>query len=135
MLTKVFSGTLLALSLPVLLIAIVQIVNPETTSKDREGAAYALIFLGGISGFSAYAFNSSIKVQNKKHQDKLMAFFFELIKQDMGRVSPLSFSMKTGVNGEEARKFLDTRSSEFGGRYDVTENGDVIYVFESLDQS
>ena len=134
LLAKVFSGTLLALSLPVAFIAIVQIVNPETTTKDREDAVSAFVFLSGISGFSAYAFNSTIKAQNKKRQDRLMASFFELVKKDKGRISPLSFAMKTSTNGQDAKNFLDARSNEFNGRYDVSENGDIFYVFDALGQ-
>ncbi len=80
-------------------------------------------------------FSSSTKAQKRQHQSKLMASFFELIRQEKGKISPLLFAMKTGMNGQDARKFLDERSNEFNGRYDVTENGDVFYVFESLDQS
>jgi hypothetical protein len=134
-LAKLFSGTLFTLSLSLLVAMGFQLTSPEATSEDKKYGPGGLIFLGGTSGLGAWMFSSSVKAQKRQRQSRLMASFFELIRQEKGKVSPLLFSMKTGMNGQDAKTFLDERSSEFGGRYDVTENGDVFYVFESLDQS
>jgi hypothetical protein len=44
-----------------------------------------------------------------------MTCFFELIKHGKGRVIPPSFAIKTGMNGQDVRKFLDAKASEFRG--------------------
>jgi hypothetical protein len=133
LLAKVSAGTLLTLSLALVATAVVQLTSPETTRKDREGASGALIFLLATSGFSVWLFRSVGRAQANRHQAALMSSFFELVRQDKGRISPLSFAMKTGMNGQDARKFLDAKASEFSGGFDVSENGDIVYVFESLD--
>jgi hypothetical protein len=59
--------------------------------------------------------------------------FFQLIKHGKGRIIPLSFATKTGMNEQDARKFPNAKASNLSG-FDVSRNGDVAYVSEALDQ-
>jgi hypothetical protein len=131
-LAKVSAGALLAFSLAMIGAVIVQLNNPENIGKDRENSLYTLIFFSATSGFSAWVFRGALSIENKKRQAILLAGFYELIKENKGRITPLSFAARTGLNGKEAQKFLDERAREFHGDFEASVDGNVIYVFNFL---
>lgn len=131
-LAKLSAGTLLTLSLALMAAAIMQLMNPAIQGKDRDGAAYALIFLGAISGLSVWVFKGAGNLQDKKKQDKLLACFYEHIQNGKGRITQLSFAAKAGIDGREAKDFLEARASEYNGGYEVDSDGNMVYVFPSL---
>jgi hypothetical protein len=132
-LAKVSAGALLAFSLAMIGAVIVQLNNPENIGKDRENSLYTLIFFSATSGFSAWVFRGALSIENKKRQAILLAGFYELIKENKGRLTLLSFAAKTGLSGKDARIFLDERAREFNGDFEADINGNVIYVFYFLD--
>ena len=71
------------------------------------------------------------KVQ-KRQQKHLHTTFYHLLQEYQGRMTLLDFAMTAAIPAIAARAYLDTRAKEFAARFEVTEYGDVVYVFSML---
>lgn len=64
------------------------------------------------------------------HTDStLKTIFYNLIRQNQGKIALMDLAMAANVTGKEAKQFLDERAREFDAHFDVTDEGDIIYVF------
>lgn len=131
-LARFCAGSLLTVSLALVATAFIQLINPPTEAKEREGAAYAMIFFSALSGFCIWSLKAAGNLQAKKKQDSLLACFYELVRDSNGRFTLLSFGAKAGIDGADAKRFLDARASEFDGNYEASEDGNIVYVFPRL---
>lgn len=71
------------------------------------------------------------KVQTRQ-QSRLHDVFYRLLQAHHGRITLLDFAMTASISAIAARHYLDHRAKEFAARFEVTEQGDVVYVFSSL---
>ena len=71
------------------------------------------------------------KVQ-KRQQKHLHTTFYHLLRAHQGRMTLLDFAMTAEIPAIVARSYLDSRAKEFAARFEVTEHGDVVYVFSTL---
>ena len=58
--------------------------------------------------------------------------FYSLIQAHQGRISVLDFAIAANLDAREARQFLDHRAEEFLANFEVTEQGDMIYLFNFM---
>ena len=77
-------------------------------------------------------YKKQIFVSSKEHQDEMISILYKLIQQHQGRVSILDFAMTAKISSSEARNFLDERAKEFFADFEPTDSGDVLYVFNTL---
>lgn len=68
----------------------------------------------------------------KRQHKKLHTTFYRLLREHHGRMTLLDFAMTAEIPAIAARHYLDNRAKEFAARFEVTEQGDVIYVFSTL---
>ena len=55
--------------------------------------------------------------------------FYSLIQAHQGRISLLDFAMAANLSAPEAKSYLDHRAEEFLANFEVTEKGDMFYIF------
>jgi hypothetical protein len=55
--------------------------------------------------------------------------FHQLIRETQGRITPMDLAIKGNFSGETARRFLDSKASEFGARTVKSEDGNKVYYF------
>jgi hypothetical protein len=67
-----------------------------------------------------------------RQQKRLRTVFYRLLQEHHGQIMLLDFAMTAAIPAIAARKYLDSRAQEFAARFEVTEQGDVVYVFSSL---
>jgi hypothetical protein len=128
--TKIVVGILLGIGVPISLLGTVEALNPNKSAGDREDAFLALI----IFGLPPTALGSGLLWSNNRRskqeeRDRLRAAFFRLLQEQSGHLTVLRFSMETGLDGEDAKAYLDTRAKEFNAAYNVTEEGSFSYYF------
>lgn len=131
LLTKIFAGALLAVGLPMTLSGIASLIFPQASNQMKESAIPVIVMFSLWSAFGGWLFWNGARIQEKQRQDRLLASFFRLIKQGEGRITPFSFAAETGINGTEAKAYLDARSKEFNGDFDIDRDGNMIYRFPS----
>jgi hypothetical protein len=72
------------------------------------------------------------QTQHRQQQDRLDRVFYELLRQHQGRMMVLDFAIATQLSALAAQQYLDAKAREFVARYEVTQTGDIFYVFPTL---
>ncbi|WP_190343939.1 hypothetical protein [Leptolyngbya sp. FACHB-36] len=85
-----------------------------------------LVFLGlAPTSMGAWLLYTSIKADRQVMRDR----FFQLLQTQRGRLSVLDFAAATRLEPAIARHHLDAWAKEFSANFEVTEDGDIYYVF------
>jgi hypothetical protein len=91
-----------------------------------------LIVLGilplSIGGVSLYA-------SGKIARDAVRDRFYQMLRLNTGRISLLGFSDATRLEPSVARQYLDAWARECDATFDVTDEGDIYYIFSRQPQS
>ncbi len=75
-----------------------------------------------IGGLLLY---SSFKADHHAIRDR----FFQLLQTHQGRMSVMDFAMATRLEPAIARRHLDGWAREFSAHFEVTDHGDIYYIF------
>ena len=67
----------------------------------------------------------------QRQQARIHAQFYQLLRQQNGRISVLDFAMRTRLSGADAQDYLNTQAQAFSAFFETTMSGDLIYVFSS----
>ncbi|MFK8182896.1 MAG: hypothetical protein AB8B99_05935 [Phormidesmis sp.] len=67
----------------------------------------------------------------QRQQTRIHAQFYQLLRQQQGRISVLDFAMRTRLSGADAQAYLNTQAQAFSAFFETTISGDLIYVFSS----
>ena len=130
LLTKIAIGVLLGIGIPISLVGTTEALNPKNTAGDREGAfIVALMFGLPPTAFGSWLLFSNVRRSKQEERDRLRASFFRLLQENSGHLTVLRFSMETGLEGQAAKMYLDSRAKEFNAAYNVTEEGSFSYYF------
>jgi len=127
---KIAVGFLLGVGVPIFLIGTAGALDSKATPGDREGAfIVALMFGLPPTAFGSWLLFSNVLRSKQEERDRLRAAFFRLLQENSGHLTVLRFSMETGLEGEAAKMYLDSRAKEFNAAYNVTEEGSFSYYF------
>ncbi|XGV98634.1 MAG: hypothetical protein ACAF41_06780 [Leptolyngbya sp. BL-A-14] len=85
-----------------------------------------------VTGWWLWQRHRKVHLRQQKH---LHTVFYHLLQAHGGRMTLLDFAMTAAIPAIAARRYLDSRAKEFAARFEVTEQGDVVYVFSSLQLS
>jgi hypothetical protein len=98
--------------------------------------AFLLILFGllplslGVAAIYASQY-ASAKIAREAIRDR----FYQLLRRGDGRISLLGFSDATRLEPAIARQYLDGWARECDATFDVTDEGDIYYVFATPPQS
>lgn len=68
----------------------------------------------------------------QQQQTSLDDVFYQLIQTYQGQITVLDLALNARISATAAKQFLDTKAREFTARFEVTDQGDMIYVFPTL---
>lgn len=103
-------------------------ISPE---EQRSDAIACLLFglpLNGAGGWMAWQLHQQ---GQKEKRDRLQSIFYGLLKQSKGHITLLQFAMEAKLSGTEARQFLDEQAREFNANFEVNDQGEIFYFFNS----
>ncbi|HLO49524.1 MAG TPA: hypothetical protein VK211_14000 [Kamptonema sp.] len=87
---------------------------------------FAIAAMGGIGwAWRRYQHHQQHKLAH------LDAVFYRLIKENEGRVTTLDLAMNAKLSGTQVQQYLDKRAKEFAAEFEVTEQGGIIYYFQT----
>ncbi|MEB3295293.1 MAG: hypothetical protein VKJ24_19240 [Synechococcales bacterium] len=95
-------------------------------------AAILLIFLPvlAIFGLVPIALGSVfLQASEKAKQEAIRDRFFQVLQMNQGRISLVEFSRTAELDPMQAKQMLDRWARECDATFDVTEEGDIYYVF------
>ncbi|MBW4695038.1 MAG: hypothetical protein KME27_25080 [Lyngbya sp. HA4199-MV5] len=88
--------------------------------------AIALILFGlAPASLGAWFLHASAKL----HRQALRERFFQVLQANQGRVSVLGFAAAARLEPAIARQHLDIWAKEFSATFDVSEEGNLYYIF------
>lgn len=70
------------------------------------------------------------KALNQQVSDRLQSIFYEMLKENHGRITVLGFAMQSQLPAANARQYLDEKAKEFNANFKVNEEGAVSYHFD-----
>jgi len=105
--------------------------------EQREQAIACLVFGVPLTAWGGWIVLGWSQDKQRAERDRLNAAFSKLLIQGDGRITPLAFSLETGLAGQMAKVYLDERAKEFDANFDVDDQGNVNYRFHvgKFDQS
>ena len=75
-------------------------------------------------------------LSNSKNSDReIRNIFFDLIQNNKGAITVIDFAVAADVSGTDAKKILEQFAIEFDATFDVTEQGQVVYLFPTTSKS
>ena len=133
LLKKIFVGLLLLWGLPLSIYCVVELLNPEVSSEDKEGAGAALVLFGlppiAVSGLLIHSLRQQHQASEAKSDREIELLFLTEIQGNNGIVNPLIFATKTDLSLDETKAYLDEKAVQLNGLYEATETGGIIYRF------
>ncbi len=70
--------------------------------------------------------------QRRDQQQVLDSLFYDLLQTHQGRVTVLDFALTARIPAIAAQRYLDQQAREFAAQFEVSDQGDVIYLFPTL---
>jgi hypothetical protein len=114
-----------------------EFVDPSATYADDNAAVGGLVFgvptliLGGWLAFGLYRDSQQEKKAiNQQVSDRLQSIFYQMLTENKGRVTVLSFAMQSQLPAAVAREYLDERAQEFHANFKVSDDGAISYHFD-----
>ena len=84
------------------------------------------LMVGGLAAMGWWLWRRRQLEIRRQHQ-----VFYSLIQAHQGRISILNFAIAANLGAREARQFLDDRAEDFLANFEVTEQGDMLYIFNT----
>ena len=72
---------------------------------------------------------TSLFSDSRTEDTKNRKIFFELLQQNNGSITVIDFAMAADLSGTDAKKLLEQYAVEFDATFDVTEAGNILYLF------
>jgi hypothetical protein len=72
---------------------------------------------------------AALYVSNKIAREAIRDRFYQMLRVGTGRISLLGFSNAAALEPAIARQYLDAWARECDATFDVTDDGDIYYVF------
>jgi hypothetical protein len=109
--------------------------NPAQESKDTivGGIIFGVpsAILGSWLALGLYKQSQKEKKALKQqNSEQLQAQFYQMLLENQGRLTLLSFAMQSQLPPAEAKQYLDDKAKEFNANFQVNEEGAVSYHFD-----
>jgi hypothetical protein len=111
--------------------------NIEAANYLNAAARQNFIFgvptmaLGGWLSLSLYLRSKrEQKALQQQMSDRLQSIFYQILQENHGKVTVLSFAMQSQLPATTARAYLDEKAKEFNANFQVNEEGAISYHFD-----
>lgn len=133
LLQKALAGFCLLIGLPVVLLTLLQLTNPNTSPQDRDEASAALFILGfpptALGGWLVWSLSQGHQKAAQKQIKQREQLFLDMLQQCQGRITILQFAAAAELSMDDAKTFLDEKAKGLNASFDVSDTGAVVYCF------
>ncbi|MBW4562098.1 MAG: hypothetical protein KME32_13265 [Mojavia pulchra JT2-VF2] len=103
----------------------------DITARQSLIFGVPTLILGGWLSLGLYSQSRQHKKAiNQQASDRLQSIFYQMLQENKGRMTVVSFAMKSELPAIAARQYLDEKAKEFNANFKVTEDGAISYHFE-----
>ena len=132
---KFFIGLFLLMGLPIVMLAAIDLADPDETRDNKEGALAAMVFFGlpPVAVSAGLMFNLRYGHQRQRQKANLLQeqSFLQLLQTQQGKISAADFALAAKIPLEEAKEYLDEKAQQLDADFEVSENRGIIYKFPS----
>jgi hypothetical protein len=133
LLQKVLAGVCLLIGVPIVLLASVEMLNPNTEAEDRSAMGAALVLFGlpptALGGWLIWNVRQRHQRSLTDLAEQQEQRFLQLLQEQNGSLTVLQYATATQLSLEEAKVFLDDQATRLNASFDVADNGAVVYRF------
>ncbi len=134
---KLLALFFLGFGIPFSILMILEMINPKTTPKDKEGFVAALIIFTIPSTAMGGWLSWSLIKHHKREQELLLEseqkrielVFLELLENNSGKITVLLLAKNAQISTQFAKQYLDEKAKELSADFEVNEDGNVSYRF------
>jgi len=130
---QLFAFFMLITSLLILLLGTIDLANPNSPKKDKEGALAAIVLFSLPSAAMGTWLIWSLRQQNQKKLEQLNLakeqLLLHLIQQNQGKITVTGFATSAQISIEEAQQYLDEKAKQLNANFEATDEGFIIYQF------
>ncbi len=90
-----------------------------------------LLLLVGV-GSGAWQIGQRWQKRQQRQQATLDEVFYRLIQQHQGRITTLDLTLNAKLPPQQVQQYLDQRAAEFSAQFDVTDQGGIVYYFQTV---
>ncbi|MTJ10908.1 MULTISPECIES: hypothetical protein [unclassified Anabaena] len=130
---KITAGFFLTIGLAIFILGTVDLTNPNTTQKGKEGALGAMVLFGLPSTALGTWIIWSLRQQHQKQLKQLNLekeqLFLNLLQQQEGEITITKFALAAQIPIEEAKLYLDEKAKQLNGNFEASNEGGIIYKF------
>lgn len=126
---QVAASCLISFSFACFLMTADYILNQDKNSVNRNAAIDRIIFSIPTTIASGWLMKSLSRQQQQKQEEHLRSLFFDLLRQNNGRITALDLAMVTNLSGSAATEYIEKRANEFMADSEITATGHIIYQF------
>jgi hypothetical protein len=127
---KLLVGVLLTFGFLFLMVSISSLFGEAYSSQEKTNTVVGGVGLGLplISGGLWIAYDMYKKNKQQNYLE-IESVFLQLIQENKGVVDPINFAITTKISIDEAKKYLDLKSKQLNGTFEVKEQGGITYIF------
>ncbi len=133
LLQKISAGILLFIGLPIVLIALIEVASPSSSSEDRENALAALVVIGlppaAVGGWLVWNLYHQHQQALKLLAGEREQLFLQLLKDQQGILTALEWATAARIPFAEAKVYLDEKAVQMNATFEVSDTGGVVYRF------
>jgi predicted transcriptional regulator len=130
---KIFAGFFLIIGLSILLIGTIELVNPNSTKKDKEGGLAAIVVFSlpstAIATWLIWSLKQDYRQKVKQIETAKEQVFLQLLQETEGKITITKFALSANISIEEAKEYLDIKSQQLNGDFEASDEGGIIYKF------
>ena len=127
---RLLAAALLVMGLSLGSMALFTLLDPQVTAQQRRGALAALVLFSlPASAAGSWLIWRIWNQDRSQERNRLHNIFCQLLKQNAGRITVLSFALETGLSGDQAKATLDAYAEEFGATFSMDDSGAIYDQF------
>lgn len=132
-LQKAVAGVCLLIGIPVILLAALDLADPDTSRQDRDEVSAALFILGfpptALGSWLVWNLSQSHRQEAQRQIKQREKLFLAMLQQQGGQITILQFAMAADLSMDDAKVFLDEKAKGLNASFDVSDTGAVVYCF------
>ncbi|MBD2198457.1 MULTISPECIES: hypothetical protein [Calothrix] len=134
---KLLAICFLLFGIPFSTMAVVDILNPQTTPKDKSDAIAALTILTlpstAIGGWLIWSLAQQKRKEQalilEAEQKRISLIFLELVDNNAGSITVFQLARNAEISIKDAKQYLDDKAKEPNATFEVNEEGNMLYRF------
>jgi hypothetical protein len=132
-LKKITSGIFLTIGIAIFILGTVDLINPKTSQKDKDGSLAAIVLFGFPSTTLAIFIIWDLHQQHQKKIKQLNLereqLLLNLLQQYEGEITVTKFALNAQISIEEAKIYLDVKAKQLNADFLPSDEGGIIYKF------